>query len=115
MGYSSGLLDKKILVLNRKPAEPSVYGVDGDGIEWEETACLWANVTWAKGVRSLNAGALDAYAIVIVRIRWTNQITMRSRIVYEGQTYQILAETFHADKRANTIQFNAQAIVEEDG
>lgn len=113
MAYSSGMLDKMVTILNRKEAETSKYGVDGDGVKWEETACVHANVTWSKGSKALNAGALDAYMVKQVRMRWTSDVTMRSRIKYEDQTYQILPETFNADKRANTIQFLMQVIIND--
>lgn len=111
MGYPSGMLKHCIKVQNRAEAKNSKFGIDGDGIEWEDTCTLWASVDWAKGMRAMNAGALDAYAVVLVRMRWTPFVTMRSRIVHEGVTYQILPETFHADHQANTIQFQAQAVV----
>ena len=111
-GFSAGMRDQRITVINRKQAESSRYGIDGNGIEWEDAGCFWANVTWAKGVRTLNAGAIDAYGVVLVRMNWNCCISMRSRIRYDGQVYQILPETFHADSKVNTIQFNAQAIVE---
>jgi hypothetical protein len=47
-------------------------------------------------------------------MRWNCIVTPRSRIVYDGQTYQVLGETFHADRQDNTIQFNAQIIVNND-
>jgi head-tail adaptor len=56
---------------------------------------------------------LDAYAVVVVRMRWSPDITCRSRIKYEGKVYQILPETFHDDRQANTIQFTAQAIIND--
>ena len=88
MGYSAGFLNHLIQVQNRKAAQGSKYGLDGDGIEWENGDILHANVTFSKGVRAMNAGALDAYAVNIVRIRWTNKITMRSRVLYQRNTYQ---------------------------
>lgn len=102
-----------IQVLNRKAATGNQYGIDGDGIEWEEGDCLHANVTWAKGVRAMNAGALDVYAVKEVRTRWTNKITMRSRVKFDGQVYQIIPETFHPDKRENTLQFHMQLIIND--
>ena len=113
MGYSAGLLNKRVVIMNRKEAVASKWGKDGSGVEWEQAGCVWANVEWAKGKAAMNAGALDAYGVVIVRMRWNNVITMRSRIQYDGQTYQILPETFHPDKQANTIQFHAQVIINE--
>lgn len=103
----------RIVVQNRKVAKSSRYGIDGAGIEWENTCEVWAAVDWAKGVYSMRVGALDAYAVVIVRCRWCEAITMRSRIIYNGQTYQILPNTFHADPQANTIQFHAQLIIND--
>ena len=113
MAYSSGILRFIIQVLNRKAATGNQYGIDGDGIEWEEGDCLHANVTWAKGVRAMNAGALDAYAVRQVRMRWTDKITMRSRIKWDGQVYQILPETFAPDKHNDTLQFLMQLVINE--
>ncbi len=113
MAYSSGILRFVIQVLNRKAAQGGKFGLDVDGIEWVEGDYLHANVTWAKGVRSMNAGALDAYAIKEVRTRWTDKITMRSRVKFDGQIYQIIPETFHADKMENTLQFHMQLIVND--
>ena len=103
----------RIKIQNRKKSEDSAYGLDGKGVEWEDTACVWASIEWAKGKTALNVGALDAYAVVMVRMRWTQFINMRSRIVLDGYVYQILPDTFHADKQANTIQFNAQLIIND--
>ena len=113
MAYTSGILRYRIKVLNRTKAKFGKFGLDSSGAEWQETAEIWADVEWAKGMRSLNAGAIDAYAVVLIRTRWTPDLNMRSRIVHEGQVYQILPETFHADKHGNTIQFNAQLIVND--
>jgi hypothetical protein len=61
----------------------------------------------------MNAGALDVYGVVMVRMRYNTVVNERSRILYEGKTYQIIGETFHADRQANTIQFHAQQIVKD--
>jgi hypothetical protein len=74
---------------------------------------LHANVGWKKGLGGLHEGALDVYGVVEVRTRWTNQVNERSRIVYEGRTYQIIPETFHPDRQDNTIQFLAQVIIND--
>ena len=114
MSYSSGMRKYRITVLNRKAAKIGKYGVDSSGAEWEETTCLWADVQWAKGKTALNAGAVDAYGVELVRMLWTNQINIRSRIVFQGQTYQIMPETFHPDKQDNTLQFNMQLVINDD-
>ena len=113
MGYSSGFLNKRILVQNRKAAVQSKFGIDSNGPEYEDTTCLWASVDWQKGKAGMHEGALDSYGVVLVRTRWTNQVNERSRMVYDGRTYQIIPETFHADRQENTVQFMAQVIIND--
>lgn len=109
MGFSSGWMNKRILVQRRKKAEMGKHGLDSTQIGWEDVQCLWANVTWQKGVSGLREGSVDVYGVIMVRTRWTTEITARSRIVYEGQIYNIIPETFHPDRQENTLQFLAQA------
>ncbi len=114
MAYSSGFLKDRITILNRKEAQQGKFGLDSAGIEFEPAACgIHANVDWQKGKAAMNAGALDAYGVKIVRMRWNNIITERSRIQWHGKTYQILPETFNADRHDDTIQFLCQQIVND--
>jgi hypothetical protein len=51
------------------------------------------------------------YGVIMVRMRWNTIVTDRSRIVYQGKTYQILGDTFHEQRQDNEIQFHAQLLV----
>ena len=115
MAYSAGFLHDIIQPLNRKEAVAGKYGLDSAGVEWEEGQCLHANVDYAKGKAAMNAGALDAYAVKIVRMRYTASavINERSRIKYDGRVYQIIPETFNANHYENTLQFLMQLIVND--
>lgn len=115
MGYSAGFLHDIIIPLNRKEAKVGKYGIDSAGIEWEEGPCLHANVDYAKGKSGMNAGALDVYAVKIVRMRYgaTAVINERSRIKYQGKVYQIIPETFNANHYEDTLQFLIQLIVND--
>lgn len=113
MAFSSGFLKHRITIQNRKAALSSKFGLDSTGPEFEDTACIWASVDWQKGKAGMHEGALDCYGVVMVRARWTNKINERSRMVYEGKTYQILPDTFHPDRQENTIQFLAQVIIND--
>jgi SPP1 family predicted phage head-tail adaptor len=104
MGYSAGFLNHRVLIRNKK--QPQAFG---DTTEYEDAGCVWANVTWSKGVKALHEGALDAYDTVMIRMRWNTLVSRDSHIVYEGVTYQIMS--FHADRQENTIQITAQEIV----
>lgn len=112
--YSTGMLDKVIDILNRKAATFGKFGLDSAGAEYEVTFKDFpVDVTWSKGKRALNEGAIDAYGVIEVRMRYYEGINMRSRISWNGQVYQILPETFHPDFQANTIQFLAQLVINE--
>ena len=113
MGYSAGFLHDIIIPLNRKEAKVGKYGLDSAGIEWEEVGCLHANVDYQKGKSALSAGSIDAYAVKIVRMRWTNCFNERSRIRYLDKIYQIIPETWNANRRENTLQFLMQLVVNE--
>ena len=115
MGYSAGFLHDIIQPLNRKEAVAGKFGLDSAGIEWEEGRCLHANVDNAKGKSAMNAGALDAYAVKIVRMSYnaTAVINERSRIKYDGRVYQIIPEMFHPNHFDYTLQFHMQLIVND--
>ena len=113
MGYSAGFLHDIIQPLNRKEAVAGKFGLDSAGIEWEEGPCLHANVDYAKGKSAMNAGSLDAYAVKIVRMRYTTAFNERSRVKYLDKTYQIIPETWNANHREDTLQFLMQLVVND--
>ena len=113
MAYTTGILRDRVTILNRREAQQGKFGLDSAGIEFETAGTVWAEVTWAKGKQALNAGALDVYGVKMIRMRWNTIVNERSRIVWKGKTYQIVGETFNADRQGNTIQFLAQQIVND--
>ena len=113
MAYSTGLFKDRVTILNRKEAQQGKFGLDSAGIEFEPTTTVWANVDWQRGKGGMTAGALDAYGVKIVRMRYNSIITERSRIQWHGNTYQILPETFNPDHQGNAIQFLCQQIVND--
>ena len=114
MAYSTGLLKHRVTILNRTEAQQGRFGLDSAGVEFEQAGTVWASVDWTRGKGAMNAGALDVYGVVIVRMRWNTIVNERSRILYDGKTYQIIGETFHADRQDNTIQFQAQQIINDN-
>ena len=106
-------MKERVTILNRVAAKDGRFGLDSAGIEFEPAKTVWAEVTWAKGKQAMNAGALDVYGVVMVRMRYNTTVTERSRIQYQGKTYQIIGETFHPARQDNTIQFHAQQIVKD--
>lgn len=113
MAYTSGLLKHRVIILNRKEAQQGKFGLDSAGVEFEPAGTVWASVDWAKGKGAMNAGALDVYGVVMIRMRWNTIVNERSRIQWRGKTYQILPDTFNPDHQDNTIQFLCQQIINE--
>lgn len=113
MAYSTGLLKHRVTILNRTEAQQGRFGLDSAGVEFESTGTVWASVDWTRGKSGMTAGALDAYGVKIVRMRWNNIVNERSRIQWQGKTYQILPETFNACHQEDTIQFLCQQIVND--
>jgi SPP1 family predicted phage head-tail adaptor len=113
MAYSTGILRNRVTILNRTEAQQGKFGLDSSGVEFETAGTVWAEVTWVRGKQAMNVGALDMYGVIMVRMRWNSIVNDRSRIMYDGKTYQILGDTFHAQRQDNTIQFHAQLIVKE--
>ena len=105
-GYSAGILRNRVQV--QLPATR----VDGEfGTEYVQGATIerWAAIDWVRGTKAMREGALDAYDTIMVRMRYDAQITRECKILYEGTTYRI--QSFHADRRAGTIQMTATEVV----
>ena len=66
MGYSSSILKWHVAILKKKDAGEKAFG---ETTEYETVACVHANVTWKKGQKSLNEGALDSIDTVLIRMR----------------------------------------------
>lgn len=115
MAYSSGILNQRVVVRNRAHTvngeivdAAGEFGMNSAGVVYEVAGCVWANVTWSRGVKSIREGALDAYDTIMVRCRWTPILTRESRLEIDGATYII--QSFHADRKENTIQVTAQEM-----
>ena len=108
MSYSTGILNHRVMILNKKDADKLAFG---QTTEYEPICCVWANLTWTKGVKALREGALDSYDTVMFRMRWNSVVTRDSLLECEGVTYQI--QSLHANKQENTIQITATEIIKK--
>ena len=104
MAYTSGILKYRVTILNKQVATEF-----GETTSYQPAATVWADVTWKKGQKALNEGALDSQDTVLIRMRYNDVVTRDSRLQCNGVTYQI--QSFHADHQENTIQITATEIV----
>lgn len=100
------MLNHMVAILKKKDADKLEFG---EKTEYEQVACVHANLTWKKGQKSLNEGALDSIDTVMFRMRWNNIVTRDCRLQCEGVTYQI--QSMHADHRDDTMQITATEII----
>lgn len=107
MAYNSGMLNKRVTVLNRTTSTAGQFGMKSG--EFVPVATIWAAVDFTHGVKAMREGALDAYDTVMIRCRYTDKLNRSSRIEYDNKTYQI--QSFNADKVANTIQITAMEMI----
>lgn len=107
MAYSTGMLKHRIMILNKVLPTQADFG---ETTQYEVKSCVWAQVTWSKGVKALREGALDAYDTIMVRMRYNTVVSRESRLLIDGVTYQI--QSLHADRQDNTIQITATEVVQ---
>lgn len=105
MAYSTGILKDRVAVATRTAATTGAFGKDSAGITYTLLGEFWASVTWTKGVKSMREGALDAYDVVMMRMRYDEDINRDCLILYDDHWYEI--ESFHRDYQENIIQLTA--------
>lgn len=108
MAYSSGMLNKRVAVMNPSTVTQGKFGRQSAGREYKFDGMFWAAVDFNKGMKSMREGALDAYDTLMIRMRWNDKVNVRSMIVWKGRTFAV--RSFNDERQTNQIQL----IVTED-
>lgn len=108
MAYSSGMMDKRITFAKRKASETGRSGRDSGGIKYEIVCTVWAAEDFNKGVKALRNGAVEAYDVVMFRLRWRDDINRWCIVQYNGVWYEIMS--FNGSYRDNQIQITAREL-----
>lgn len=106
MSYSSNILNYIVKIKNKKDPSKLAFG---EKTTYEEVAQVHSDMSWKRGQKALNEGALDNQDTVMFRMRWNPFVTRDSLLECEGVTYQI--KDLHANRRENTIQITATEII----
>ena len=104
-------MNKRITFYKRATAEDGKYGRNSGGEKYELVGICWAGVTFNKGVKSLNLGAVDAYEVVMFRLRYRSDIDRWCLIKCQNRWYEI--ESFNANYQENQIQITAHERVNQ--
>lgn len=88
MAFDSGFLDERIQIWNPSEATIGKHGVKEKG-DFELVGTVWASCTYAKGMRNLNNGSVEAYDYYMVRCRYNPDIKPSTHIKWQGKEFQM--------------------------
>ena len=108
MAYSTGMLNKRIRIAKRVENQDRQFGEDGQP-KYEWLGWFWASEKWNKGAKSLQNGALEAYDVVMFRLRYAPSIDRWCVIWFNGKFYKI--NNVNEDPQENQIQIIAEEII----
>ena len=111
MAYSTGMMNKRVVVAKRAADAASGYGKGAGGVRYSILGEFWAAEDYNKGVKSLREGAYDAYDTVMFRMRFHKDIDRWCLIQYQGRWYQI--QSFNANYQDNQIQITAMEMANQ--
>lgn len=104
------MLRMRITVARRATDDSQTFGKSGQP-KYEIIGTFNACKSFDKGQKSLREGALDAYDVVMFRMRYRKQVDRWCLIQYQGKWYQILS--FNSDYQDNQIQITAQELINQ--
>ena len=111
MGYSSGMMNKRVKIAKRVESEGGDFGRKSGGQKYTLLGEFWAAESFNKGVKSLREGAVDAYDTVMFRMRFNANIDRWCLIQYHGKWFQI--QSFNEDYQTNEIQITAKEMANQ--
>lgn len=109
MGYSSGMLNKRIVIAQRA-TEENTFGKSGQP-KYRILGEFWAAEDFNRGTKSLREGAFDAYDTVMFRMRYCQAVDRWCLVQYQDKWYQIMS--FNADQQRNQIQITATEMANQ--
>ena len=112
MGYSSGMMNKRIKIAKRVDSTGGDFGRSSGGQKYTMLGEFWASEKFDKGMKSLREGALDAYDTVMFRMRFNADIDRWCLIQYQGKWFQI--QSCNEDYQTNEIQITAKEMANQN-
>ena len=112
MGYSTGMMNKRIKIAKRVDSTGGDFGRSSGGQKYTLLGEFWASEKFDKGMKSLREGALDAYDTVMFRMRFNADIDRWCLIQYQGKWFQI--QSCNEDYQTNEIQITAKEMANQN-
>lgn len=112
MAYSTGMMNKRIKIAKRVDSTGGDFGRSSGGQKYTLLGEFWASEKFDKGMKSLREGAVDAYDIVMFRMRFNADIDRWCLIQYQGKWFQI--QSCNEDYQTNEIQITAKEMANQN-
>lgn len=112
MGYSSGMMNKRIKIAKRVDSTGGDFGRSSGGQKYTLLGEFWASEKFDKGMKSLREGAVDAYDTVMFRMRFNTDVDRWCLIQYQGKWFQI--QSCNEDYQTNEIQITAKEMANQN-
>jgi len=100
------MMNKRIKIAKRVDSAGGDFGRSSGGHKYTLLGEFWASEKFDKGMKSLREGALDAYDVVMFRMRYHADIDRWCLIQYHGLWYDI--QSFNESYQDNEIQITAK-------
>ena len=110
MAYSTGMMNKRVVVAKRSSDENASFGKSGQP-KYKILGCFWMAETFSKGVKAMHEGALDVYDTVMFRCRYNANIDRWCLLKYNSKWYQITS--FNEDYQENQLQMTAVELANQ--
>ena len=111
MGYSTGMMNKRVKVAKRYEEQNPTFGGSTSVTKYTVLGTFWAAEDFNRGVKSLREGAYDAYDTVMFRMRYNAEIDRWCLLKFHGKWYQITS--FNEDYQDNQIQMTAVELANQ--
>lgn len=102
MGYSSGMMNKRVVVAQKMAPQEGEFGRNSAGMRYMRLGEYWAAVDFKRGMKAMREGAVDDYDTLMVRMRYHKNIDRDCLIAYNGRCYNI--ESLNEDYEKNIMQ-----------
>ena len=106
------MIGKRIKIAKRVDSTGGDFGRSSGGQKYTLLGEFWASEKFDKGMKSLREGAVDAYDIVMFRMRFNADIDRWCLIQYQGKWFQI--QSCNEDYQTNEIQITAKEMANQN-
>ena len=106
------MLGRRVKIAKRVDSTGGDFGRKSGGQKYTLLGEFWASEKFDKGMKSLREGAIDAYDIVMFRLRFHEGIDRWCLVQYQGRWYQI--QSFNEDFQTNEIQITATEMANQN-